>query len=412
MKHERGQTLIVVAVIFVVLVIASAFYVDIQHILADRQKAQDAANAAATAAAGIGIREDENTRLQDELKAKTAAIRAAIEMRITPSDEGARLELQVVGLPPGATCPGKANGRDYFITIQTFPDTTFLKLFGIVNIKNTVRAVARRCNSYVEPFFRGNTVVGLNPNISFNAFGDAGWIITGGGLYANGHVEFSPKAGARSKIPGISSAGNVTNAPTGVKTSKVAPFDYKNIQEIMPADPCIKGGVGLADPYEGKDTIPARMVFENGVYCINDFDKFDHRVIMLQNATLYIKDQLFSLTFPAGGFSGAPTEKGRYMGYYLIAHVYPDTTCAERNGKPALVFAGNGLDHLSGTVLAPSACIDVRGNFNTFTMNSQVIGQTIFSGGADDFTIGYDKEKNAKRIVPAAITLIEDYAAR
>jgi len=71
----------------------------------------------------------------------------------------------------------------------------------------------------------------------------------------------------------------------------------------MPPNPCDgdPGDIGIWPP----DTDPN---FSNGVYCIANLDDYDSKDITLDNATLYVTDDKFSLKFAGGGgFFGTPS---------------------------------------------------------------------------------------------------------
>lgn len=404
MKHQRGQTLILVAIALVALIGLTALAIDGGHAFSVRRQAQSAADAAALAAAYASVQKESTN---------TAAMQSAAANGFTPNGE--RTQISLASTPVDAEKCGKGvDGMDYTVTIHAVVDTWFGGVVGIPVTQNTVRATARRCDFHYQPFFWGNAVVGLNPNpaVSFDANGTAGWSILGGGIYANGSVQFSNNSGSTSNVPdGISAVGSVSNAPAGTPISAAPAVKYpSDILAKMPPNPCVSGGVGVTDPYAGynKTTLPDPVNFNNGVYCIDDFDKFDSHNIVLNNATLYVTDKDFHLNFSGGGgFSGSPTSSGTYAGYYLIVHLYTDVTCTKKNETPELVWAGNGLGNLQGTILAPSACVDVRGNSNNYTMNSQIIGHTVLSTGSSSFAVNYNASQNAKEAVPPTIQLLK-----
>jgi Flp pilus assembly protein TadG len=400
MKSERGQALILIALGIAALLALTALAVDGGMAYAERRSSQNAVDNAALAAAYRIL------ETGDQSQATAAA------QTITNSngfdEENSVFDIQFAPVPSDV-CGGQ--GVDITVSLGTSTETSFGGTVGIDTVESTVAAVTRACFSRNESLFWGNAVVGLNPDTSFDATGTAGWEIQGGGIFANGDVDWGNNSCNKSTVPGIVSVGNTNCSPSGatvVENQTSLKVNYPaDAQAIMPPNPCLSGGVGKADPHPNpkkKDTI----TYSNGVYCISNLSDKDGVNIVLDNATLYVTEKKIDLKFAGGGgFSGTATQSGPYAGYYMIVHLYPDQTCTKKNGKPEIVWTGNGLGNLEGTVLAPSACIDVRGNSDNKTMDSQVIGHTILSMGTADFSVNFNAEKNAQQPKPPILELLE-----
>lgn len=412
MKTQKGQALILIALAMVALVGLVALAIDGGNAFASRRQAQNASDAAALAAAYASV----------QGLSTSTAVTAAAQTNGYTHDGSRTIITTATAAVPADKCPGGVGGTDYTVTIQSTTDTWFGGIVGQNSVTNKVSATARKCNFHYDKFFWGNAVVGLNPgpNPSFDATGNAGWTVTGGGIFANGSVGWNNNSCSKSKIPNLTMVGGWDkgqacapkteqggNSP--VATNQTGSFvNYPDdILEKMPPNPCISGGVGKSDPHPTPSK-NSTILYKDDVFCISNLSDKDGVNIVLDNATLYVTEKMIDIKFAGGGgFSGTPTKSGTYAGYYMIVHLYTDQTCTAKNGKPELVWTGNGLGNLQGTILAPSACVDVRGNSGAYTMQSQVIGHTILSMGTSDFTVNFNANEQAKQPIPPSIELLK-----
>jgi hypothetical protein len=176
-----------------------------------------------------------------------------------------------------------------------------------------------------------------------------------------------------------------------------------DIAALMPPNPCdgTPGDVGVT-PSAGQTT------FTNGVYCISDLDALDKKDIELNNATLYVTDLNFGLKFAGGGgFNGSPTTSGTYAGYYMIVAYNPSNPCPAFNAKgvQTMQMRGNSGGTFSGTILAPSACLDIRGNGEPSGIHTQIIGWNVSSNGNAEVYINYNPNPDLMTPIDPTITL-------
>jgi len=405
MKSERGQALILIALAIVVLIGMTGLALDGGMALADRRSSQNAAdNAALAAAYSILASGEDTTANRNQAEAAAQVITTSNDF----TEDNSVFDIQFASVPTNV-CGGR--GVDITVTLATQTETMLGTVVGVDNINNTVAAVTRACFPRSESLFWGNAVVGLNPGVSFDATGNAGWQIEGGGIFANGNIDWGKNSCKDSTVPGIVSVGNNTCYPSGATVAQnqtSLKINYPaDVQAIMPPNPCLSGGVGKTDPHPNPSK-KSTITYKDGVYCISNLSDKDGVNIVLDNATLYVTEKKIDIKFAGGGgFSGTASQSGTYAGYYMIVHLYPDQTCTKKNGKPEIVWTGNGLGNLEGTVLAPSACIDVRGNSNNKTMDSQIIGHTILSMGTADFSVNFNAAQNAQQPMPPVIDLLE-----
>ena len=94
-----------------------------------------------------------------------------------------------------------------------------------------------------------------------------------------------------------------------------------------------------------------------------------------------------------------------YKGYYLVIAMN-DAPCERyQNGPQSLEFRGNGVSDIVGTIMAPTICLDFRGNSNGYQVRSQIVGYTVSSNGTSTLYINYNSEENGKTPKPPTIQL-------
>jgi Flp pilus assembly protein TadG len=406
-KSESGQALILITFAIIGLIALTGLAVDGGLAYSERRSAQNAADSAAFAAALAHGRGQNPT---------SAGQGVAIINGYDNNGETNTVTITVDNSPNGACPPQAVDNRDITVAITTITSTSFSTIVGVEQVTNTVTATTRACGTYIAPPFDGNAIVGLNPDPTSCAFdsdtGNAKWKLEGGGIFSNGcakakdNVTFEPNGICASGV------GNVSGFPCEQPNQTTKKINYPaDVAKMMPANPCdgTPGDTGIPVTYTKKQDVPDPVYFNNGIYCISNFDVFDGANIITNNATLYVTDTDFDLRFSGGGgFAGTPSLSGEYAGYYLVMAMSstPCPTFTSQNHQ-VIVFRGNGLGNLSGTILAPSACIDFRGNSNGAAINSQVIGYNVSANGTANNYILYNEEENRRDAQPITIQLLK-----
>jgi putative Flp pilus-assembly TadE/G-like protein len=405
---EKGQALIIIALAAVVLFGFAALAIDGSTAFSDRRHAQNAADTAAMAGALAFTRGSNDSAITTTAKAR------ASNNSYTENGTTKLVTVNITNLSHGE-CPGKALGKDIEVQITSVVNTTFARILGRTQLTNVVRATARGCGYIVAPLFPGNAIVSLSDrqtvhgghlnDCGFSSSGSTTLNVVGGGIFSNGcasnegHGSVNLDAGECVNTVGVSAGFTCQNPGT-------QNIDYPNgVLAMMPPNPCdhTVGDVGIQPS-------PGQTTFTNGVYCISDMDAFDKKNIVLHNATLYVTDTNFNLMFAgSGGFSGDPTQEGTYSNYYMIiAMTNPPCPSFTSQNSQVINYRGNGSGALQGTILAPSACIDLRGNGQTAnTINSQVIGYNVSANGDADVTIEYKQDENHRDPYVPFITLLK-----
>jgi Flp pilus assembly protein TadG len=399
---ESGQALILIVFAAVGLIAFVALAIDGSRIFSDKRHAQNTADAAALAASLAYTRGDPL-----ESAATTSATTNGY-------DGGVKNDVAVTSIDiaeGSGICPGDTAGKDITVKIESYVDTTFTRVIGRNQFKNITSATSRGCGYYSGALFNGNAIVGLKPNINGDCSFDSGnsnaahWTVTGGGIFSNG-CAYSKNNASVTLDPDqcVTSVGTASGFTCSHGNQSSQAINYPaDVLAIMPPNPCdgTPGDVGLPQGSGSK--------FIDGIYCITNLDALDKKNIVLYNATLYVTDPTFDLKFAgSGGFYGTPTQSGKYAGYYMIV-AYNPTPCPRftSNNTQVIEWRGNGAGTFYGTVLAPSACIDLRGNADQSAMHSQIISYIVGSNGNAEVYVNYEADENHHTPVNPSITLIK-----
>ncbi len=399
---ESGQALILIALAAVGLFAFAALAIDGSRIFSDKRNAQNAADAAALAASLAYTRSDPfDSAATNSVTGNGFDGGEMSDITVTSADIAAGSGL----------CPGDTAGKDITVRIESIVNTTFTRVIGRNQFRNITSATSRGCGYYNETLFNGNAIVGLKPNIGGDCSFDSGnsnaahWTVTGGGIFSNGCAYSKNNASVTLDtgqcVTSVASASGFTCSHPNQSSQAINyPAD---VLAIMPPNPCdgTPGDVGLPQGSGSR--------FFNGIYCISDLDSLDKKDIILYNATLYVTDPTFDLKFAgSGGFYGTPTQSGDYAGYYMVV-AYNPTPCPRftSHNTQVIEWRGNGAGTFYGTVLAPSACLDLRGNADQSAMHSQVIGYIVGSNGNAEVYVNYEADENHHSPVHPSITLLK-----
>ncbi|MBT3336613.1 MAG: hypothetical protein HN855_12285 [Anaerolineae bacterium] len=416
-KMERGQAIVLLTLAIVSLVGFTALAIDGGNAYSNNRQAQNAADTAALSAALAKIRNNDWN---------------ATALNITASngfdDNDSSVTVTVHNPPQSgayANCSSTAYDCNEYIQviIESEVETFFAPVVGIDTTNNRVEAVARAKPATTQVLFNGNAVVGLNPRASRHGSNPCGfdtgnsnadkWILEGGGIFSNG-CAYS-KNNDSVTLPHDKCVTTVTSADgftCSQPNQSALAYSTEDIAAMMPPTPACddtaEGGYNIetltSGHHAGED-----FNFINGIYCIDDFEILFQDNVIVNNATIYVTDTDFDVKFAAGhGFGGTAPASGPYEGYYLIIEM-SNTPCEryQDHGSQSIEFRGHSSIGIVGTILAPTACIDFRGNSNGEVTHSQVIGYNVTSNGNADVFVSYNPEENATAFISPQIELAE-----
>jgi Flp pilus assembly protein TadG len=408
-KSEKGQALILIVLAAIGLFAFSALAIDGSVAFSDRRHAQNAADSAALAGALAYVREN---NIHDVAQARTTD---------NGYDGGIKSDVTVTTTPVAAgsnKCPDNTSGMEVTVTIVSYVDTTFARVIGRNSLVNTVSATSLGCDFHQAALFDGSAIVGLKPDTTGGCAIDTGnsnaksWTTRGGGVFSNGCLEHP---NGTLNVPNdkcITTVGNANTSGGGTHTcvhenlGAAASYAFPaDIAEMMPPDPCT--GTITNGRYAAGGKVPAngQTTFDNDIFCISDFSTLNAH-ILLNNATLYVTDESFSTRFNGGGntgFFGTATSSGVYQGYYMIIKLL-SKAAADRCDQ-YFDFRGNGNLQMVGTILAPSTCVDYRGNSTGYSTHSQIILYQFTGNGNSTIDVTYQADENHKKPVNPSITL-------
>lgn len=434
-KSEKGQAIIIIVFSIIGIIGLTALTVDGGIAYSDRRNAQGAADSAAWAG---GLSNARGGSIDDII---LAAEEIADQNGYT--GDGARSDVTVtvtelpmapapITLPNGSTapnpCPEHASPNvEITVEIISYVNTFFAPVIGVNQITNRVSAVTIACGTYKAAIFGGYAIAscGRDLNDQHPCGFDSGqssasdWTVTGSGLHSDTCVHGKDDESITLE-PGqcLDSVSGVTGGVGDLSCGEVgqALCTDAYLAAVMPPNPCVAGGVGLpqsdavsVSSGTGKDK-KTSLLFGDGtspkIYCITDADGLEGGDVILNNATLYFTETEFDLKFAGGGgFSGTPSKSGTYSGLAIIVTPAdppcPGTSGTGANNAQQFEYRGNATGILYGTVLAPTACIDMRGNSGDggktetpLNVNGQVIGNSVTSNGTASITVNYVEEQN------------------
>lgn len=431
-KSEKGQALIIIVISIIGLIGMTGLAVDGGRTFVDRQGAQNSADSAALAGALA------NSRGQDITKA-AIAIAATTGYPISIND--VTIDTLVVCPHIGyssSTCPCPDNSIGYDISVQitSHVKTSFAPLVGITEMTNNVFATSRSCGTYVAPIFNGNALVSLGTSgVDFSTGGSAGVTITGSGVFSNSATCASIVKNGN----GLFSAPYLTtikSAACGVDidfgTTPVAPnatpYSWLAYKETLPPSPACADGAATITGSNPKNFSPKAgttgstidgddmigdMNFAAGLYCIINNNPKNPGQMAGTGVTFYsnLTDFSLNLSGSGAGFGTATTPitaptSGNYKN--VLIFLEPNVISGVLQHTQILNLRGNGNTGMSGSIIAPSADVNLTGNSSgTAEYQTQVVGYTITVGGSSNVKINYDTALNYTKPQPAFVQLLK-----
>ncbi len=432
-KSEKGQAIILIIFAMIGLLGLTGLAVDGGMAFSDRRQAQGAADSAAWTAALTKANKENITQV------KADALAIADQNGFPENSAHSIVTVTFADIP---VAPAKFNGQENPCPIDSSPNTqitvqitSYVKTFfapvvGVQQVTNKVESVTLACGEYHGGLFGGNAIVSLGNNMPADCAFDSGnsnaahWNLIGGGLSSNTCAYSKNDNSVTIEPPYCVSAvkGGMGGFSDNECPGDAGAYPPSYISSIMPPNPCIGAITSGVYAGGGKVVTAGQTTFSNGVFCMDTEAKMNaltQKDVVLTNATLYVTAKEFDVKFAGKGsfagtpFSGAPFSStinsgSEYLNYYMIVtdNGHPCTTfTGNGNNKQVFEYRGNATSELRGTVLAPTACIDVRGN-GTATINGQLIGNSVSSNGNAGPDINYVENQNHIDPLGATIQLL------
>lgn len=411
-RLEKGQSVVLLALAFVVLLGFTALAIDGGMVYADRRFAQNAADTASLAGGGAAALRLENEFVKESsfscssskvAKAATAGVTDAI---YRAGDNGFTIDPEIsddhgVNVTCGVDNSGPYSRHylDILVKIKMETRTAFAHFVYKGKLENKVEAVTRIYPR--TPLVYGNAIVSLNPaacsgqSNGANFHGSAVVDVTGGGVFSNGCLNGSGQPDVlvvegQIKYAGEFDPGN-TNWDPGPTASQ-----EKILAETFAVD---MPDCGHEDAHNlSGNQLESRSPLAAGLYCVTGDLRLNggtfegnHVTIAMLDGEIRINGNVeVRLTAPPLNPRPHPAVPG--MLFY-----------APPSNNNELQFNGTSDSFFTGTILAPGANINVLGNGYQDAYKSQVIGWNVEVGGTSDTYVIYDDNDNYT--MPASLRL-------
>lgn len=430
--RERGQVLVLVALVIVLLLGFAALALDGGNIYADRRSAQAAADTAALSGALAVVQGYAPWQVTQ------VALNRASENNYSSNPPTMNV---TVNWPPVAPHPYAGDIRFVQVIITHQLDTIFAHLFYDGPFVHTVEAVAHaRVNEDLLP---GYAMFADNPSacpgIEFN--GNPSTTLTGGGsILSNSSQGCGCSA---SGAAGISrGSGNVHVVDPLGRAGIFTAGCWKQMGTAFVSVPTPVGGAGsqalnlpprpdcsgLPDRRSEGDKVfnnaatisPGRydsisvtangvLTMQPGIYCLSGNLKHSNPPLTVNtvgSGTIIANNVMIYLESTAGGVDALGTSATTMTAGDPAGAPLPDLIDASGHDWRGMLFyadpANTGELHLSGgsnsvftgTILAPSSHCDVEGNGGALALNTQLLCDTIQVSGDGTVDIHYDADRN------------------
>jgi len=448
-KSEKGQALILIVFTIMGVLTLVGLGMDGGQAFSDRRQAQNACDAAALAAA-LTYQNSLNPSTVNPLDIVTNAKKKAEANGYPDALPRSTVEIDGNGTPVTGLCPGGKNGKEFTVTINSFIGTWFGGIIGVQQIHNQVTATARGCEYHYDPFFDGNTIVGLapKPNSSFYSNGSAADIRTmcngtaSGGIFINGNATKSgnpnvvtPSMTVVGTSDFTASVGGVQQVKTG-QTSEAYAYPA-DILDLMPRTPACNGTAYLSGgkwyPESGKDGSKVydwngNQTYAAGTYCVMSVGHpWKNALVANEGSTFFIMVPDLDMKLSGSGDAlqiVAPSGSNEYAGYAIVMPLTctggvicdmaklkanpPTQTVAPcvGNGTPTVDLRGNGNSGITGAIWMPTACLTLLGNSGTQN-RGQIVAYYVQAGGNSSFDVCYDAPGSPKEYYPPSLELVK-----
>lgn len=446
-KSEKGQIMIIFAVVLVVLLGFTALAVDGGMVFSDRRFAQDAADAAAMAGGGKAAQQmatvsayiGTNLTCPTPAALKSAIITAAVASATSNHFTIAEANLDTANMGVQVNCISTSEKYlDIRIKITTETKASFAQLFFGGKLKNTVEAMVRVYPVSNKPLVDGNAVVALNDSCSSGGIslnGGPTIHVVDGGVFSYSCIEgcdgITVDNAGVSAVGAINGICHTANNATLVKQNTVAPP-----KPVIPMPDCSSFTVNLGDITDGQYS-PGKYSnikvnggktadLKPGLYCItgevtvNGGGKFrsvgtDGSFILDTSATgdgiiqhgagitMFMMNDSWKLTGNGIFQIQAPlTEQVAGAGQPIqgIAVIAPWTN------TQTFKMLGTGDSWITGTVFTPSSQLQVGGtHFGALTPKTQYIGDNVWLHGTGDIYATFVGNVTYHDVVPSTLDM-------
>ena len=424
-KKSKGQIIVILAGVLVVLLGFTALAIDGAMVYSDRRYAQNASDAAALAGAGMAAEYMENNNVRyetfncsntDVLGAiaygESKAIDRAASNDFTLDDDitdnmGVEITCHYIYL--GSFYDGYL---DVKVKLTAETNTSFAQIFYSGDMVNQVESVVR-----VHPrtnLGMGNAIASLGTDCStggMSLHGNVDVHTTGAGIFSNSCMDFN---GTALSVTADDPLGAGIRFYTTMSTSGspfIDPWPTQSPNRLKAYD------IGAPDcgslPFRGAASgsgtyLPGRytsigsngnpdFVLQPGLYCLTGNLGMNNGTLTGHGVTFY--------------FTGSGS-------YDVAGNVEVHLTAPMGDDPPAmrgmLIYIGGtgyvnaqgtASSNYTGTIYAPNSYIDAGGNSDLGSIDGQLIGKQVSVGGTSDIAINFSSDQNYQ--IPASLDVMQ-----
>ena len=427
-KNEKGQALIFIALVAVVLFGFAGLAIDGSMAFSDQRHAQNAADTSALAAALAKIRGNNWNAAVDTARARASSngydnntTTNVVEVYLC-SDPNANC----IALPPGAQRTEYINVR-----ITSHVKTYFARIIGRREIINRVDAVARAVPGYRTSTFGGNAIVALNKDAcpAFDYGGGSTTTVTGSGIFVNSRCDGTGAYNASNQglnsssnnttltVPCYNVVGGTTVRSSSLITTGDCSSSTNNSSAFMPNPLSIYQKIDiLCGPtatytattlnpgsYSGAFPPGNQTIMNPGIYCISAgnqaFSLSGGQTLTGSNVLIYMKSGNVNWTSGGIQLSAMQGVNDAYDGLLLFM---AQGNCSD------VSITGNGTSRYVGTILAPCSLVKLAGGSSTGNQNvleNQIIADKVQLTGSNSLSINYNAQQQWQPPIPPSIEM-------
>jgi hypothetical protein len=401
-RFEQGQALIVIALALIGLLGIAGLVIDGGNAFQDRQRAQNAADAAALASA--------HARLKGGSMVD-AAMASAVKNGY--NNDGVRSIISLYTPPKDG--PHEGDIEYIQVIIRSAVPTYLMRVIGTDEIVNEVQAVARTKRPEIGPILHGHAVISLAPTSncfrsSFWVHGEATLDISGGGVFVNaaGDCALVQQGNGSIRLEDGYNI-NVVGA-TSVQKKHLFTPEIPTLAQPVPYPPPffmpeVKGCGGDAEVSEDGTTMspgkwgdefppPGVTRLESGVYCLNNGM---HVTGDLEGRNVLFFVRRGEVRFSSGANIQLDARDGGDNAGLLIY--------LPMENRSKVVLNGGAESDIRGTILAPASPVLIKGLDSKTGFHSQIIGYTIEADGTSNVVIKFLPEQNYQTVTMPEIQL-------
>lgn len=442
-RHERGQTLILIALAVIALVGLTALAVDGGMVFSDRRHSQNASDTAAYAAALARIRSNPDW--------KQAGLDRAASNGYT-NDGETIVEvylcsewLTISGLPCEALPAGADPAEYVLVRIKSVVKLYFAPIIRWGEVTNQTSAIVRAAPPKATQWYDGHALVSTmegcrspgDPHDPFTVGGNGTTVVNNSGIFVNSNCDPAFSDNGNSNLvttdEGVCVVGGVPTNVTGVSPypngncgSQVDPDQYQlpNPEAYCSQQGSITGSNGSYEAWPGSfgttgnQTFPevspsGTLKLHRGIYCLyNGFSLNGnwHLTTDLngngvhdpdsEGVFFYIPDgdvtfnggstmEVHAISTVAGGFPAG------FLNYLL--YISP-------SNEAGVTITGDNGSVFTGTILAPTSHCTLDGSGNSFSLDTQIICYDITVTGSGYIDITYNQANNAMTTTHPALS--------